>query len=291
MIDISDLLARIRECPKPTFSPNMSVDGHAPLPGDKKRSMSRVVSSPSLGEMNAFDDSSCEFECKPQSPVVKSKKARIRHSISAPALDKLGIFGGASTSTVTSTNDMSQDPLAITNPQDHLRTILESLGISADTRPALSMTDFFLETTPEHIAGYGLDIINAVREEDLDAMTRIRDSGATLQCCNKFGESIVHMACRRGSLSVINYLLRNGVSIRLRDDYGRTPLHDACWTQEPHFELVKRIILECPDLLFVTDKRGYTPLSYVRREHWGEWCKFLQDHQDLVVPTGTMKLN
>jgi ankyrin repeat protein len=246
--------------------------------------MSRVVSSPSLGEMNLTDGSSSEFECQPQSSVVKSKKARIRHSISAPALDNLETLGGASASTVNITNDTSQDPFANRNPQDHLHTILESLGISADTRPALSMTDFFLEIQPEHIAGYGSVIINAVCQEDLDALARIRDSGAPLQCCNKFGESIVHMACRRGSLSVFHYLLRNGVSIRLRDDYGRTPLHDACWTQEPHFELVKSIILECPDLLFITDKRGYTPLSYVRRNHWEEWCKFLHDHQDLVVP-------
>jgi hypothetical protein len=234
--------------------------------------------------MNLNDDSSREIECRSQSPVVKSKKARIRNSISAPALDRLGTLGGGSGSTVCFTNDTSQDPFANANPQDHLRTILESMGISADTRPALSMVDFFLETTPEHTVGYGPDIINAVCQEDLDAMARIRDSGATLQCCNKFGESIVHMACRRGSISVLRYLLRNGVSIRLSDDYGRTPLHDACWTQKPNFELVKSVISECPDLLLITDKRGFTPLSYVRREHWGECCKFLQDHQDLVVP-------
>lgn len=282
----SDFLARVGACPKPIYRPNASVDGEIRrFSADRKRCMSRVASSPFLlAGMKLADDSSSEFECKPRSPIVKTKKARIRNSISAPALDKLGIFGGASASTVTSTKVTSQDPLANTNPQDYLCTILESVGISAATRPALSMNDFFLETTPEHIAGYGQDIINAVREEDLDAIARIRESGATLQCCNKFGESIVHMACRRGSVGVLHYLLRHGVSIRLTDDYGRTPLHDACWTQEPQFEVVKSIIQECPDLLLVTDKRGYTPLSYVRRDHWEEWCKFLEDHRELVVP-------
>ena len=158
------------------------------------------------------------------------------------------------------------------------------MGVHASTHPALSLQGFFLDTAAEHIAGYGPDIITAVRQQDLVALGRIRDSGATLQCCNKFGESIVHMACRRGSIDVIHYLLRNGVSCRLRDDYGRTPLHDACWTQEPQFELVKTILQECPDMLFVTDKRGFTPLSYVRRDHWGQWCRFLQEHSDLVIP-------
>ena len=84
---------------------------------------------------------------------------------------------------------------------------------------------------------------------------------------------------------MVRFLLDEGVSVRLRDDYGRTPLHDALWTQEPEFDLVELLVRVCPDLLLITDKRGFTPLSYVRRDHWIPWCQFLDDHKDIVLPT------
>ena len=53
------------------------------------------------------------------------------------------------------------------------------------------------------------------------------------------------------------------VSIRVRDEGGRTPLHDAAWTDRPNFDLVKIILKDSPELMFVKDDRRYSPLSYV----------------------------
>jgi len=292
---VSDFIAMVQACPHPHSrsvtggsSDFETTSSHPSMPQkqQRKRSMSRVISSPALVELKQSHTITKvevqQVQQRQQSAVdTQRKKARIRHSISAPTLYKQ-VFGGASASTVT--KDRFNEQFANTDPNDYLKGLLQAMGVLAHTRPSLSLDDFFLEMTNDHMRGYGADIISAIREEDLDALSRIRDSGGTLQCCNKFGESIVHMACRRGSTNVVHYLLRNGVSIRLVDDYGRTPLHDAFWTQEPEFELVKTIILECPDLLYVTDKRGFTPLSYVRRDHWGEWCAFLEKHRNLVVP-------
>merc|ERR1712154_754735 len=89
-------------------------------------------------------------------------------------------------------------------------------------------------------------------------------------------ESVVHTACRRGAAEVLRFFMDEaGVSVRVKCDCGRTPLHDACWTHRPNFELIKMLITECPDLLIITDNRNFTPLQYVRQEQYPEWRAFL----------------
>jgi hypothetical protein len=79
-------------------------------------------------------------------------------------------------------------------------------------------------------------------------------------------------------------MLNCDASLLAQDDYGRNPLHDACWSAEPQFELVRLIIEKHPELLCVGDVRGHTPLNYVRRQHWGEWCNFLMENRALLQP-------
>ena len=51
-----------------------------------------------------------------------------------------------------------------------------------------------------------------------------------MDCFNRFGESLLNIACRRGFEDIVAYLLeQESVSVRHCDDCGRTPLHDACW--------------------------------------------------------------
>lgn len=96
----------------------------------------------------------------------------------------------------------------------------------------------------------------------------------SLSACNRFSESIVHMACRRSSIDVIKFLIDNGADITIADDYGRTPLHDACWRPEPCFDIVALLLNHNLDLLRYQDVRGFIPLHYVREEHWLQWCAF-----------------
>jgi hypothetical protein len=70
-------------------------------------------------------------------------------------------------------------------------------------------------------------------------------------------------------------MLENGADLTIVDDYGRTPLHDACWRQEPCFEVVTLILDTHIDLLRCYDVRGSIPLHYVREEHWIQWCAYL----------------
>lgn len=182
------------------------------------------------------------------------------------------------------------EPFENKNPVDLVRDIITSHGYKSDIIPSLSVEKFFEEITSEHIQGYDTDMTDAIRSENVPRLRQLRAEGRQMQCCNRFGESTMHMACRRGSYPVVRFLMEEcGCSIRLRDDFGRTPLHDACWTVQIEFEVMKMLIQAEPHMLLTSDKRGHTPLDYVRREDWSAWCGFFLDNRELLIPKDILK--
>jgi hypothetical protein len=78
-------------------------------------------------------------------------------------------------------------------------------------------------------------------------------------------------------------------SIILSLDFGRTPLHDACWTPEPNFDIVELILSNDKRLLNLVDCRGSSPLSYIKRSHWGAWVAFLHQNVNRFWPARDLK--
>jgi ankyrin repeat protein len=134
----------------------------------------------------------------------------------------------------------------------------------------------YREPTSAQVTNYDNDLINAVRNSDLAGLTGQLSSGKRMDACNKYSESVLHIACRRASVEVVEYLLRHGADLEATDDYGRTPAHDACWRTEPYFELISLILDRNSELLRFVDNRGHTPLEYVREEHWPAWREFFR---------------
>lgn len=166
--------------------------------------------------------------------------------------------------------------LAIKKPMEYVKKLVDEYGDKSYILDS-SVDDFFLKPCQEHLDAYQANTIFAIRQGDIDALREIKESGQSLQGCNKFGESIVHLSCRRSNVAVPTYLLsEGGVSLRVRDDYGRTPLHDAFWHKEPDIPLVELILNKEPQLLFISDKRGHTPLDYARKEHWETWNRYFE---------------
>ena len=166
------------------------------------------------------------------------------------------------------------------------RTVQAYLGYEPKILAGLSLPSpgFFPPITNDDLAAYDTDLVSAVRENRMDEIRSYHEQGRKLSCCNRFGESLIHMACRRGYAEAVAYLLEEAtVSVRIRDDCGRTPLHDACWHRDTQYEIVDTIIRTDPALLFVSDKRGHTPFAYARREHWSVWRQFLFDRTDWIV--------
>lgn len=168
------------------------------------------------------------------------------------------------------------------SPADFVLSLCQTNGVDAKVQPTISC-ERFQPPTDEQIELYDIEVMSAVREEKIDVLRSMHEAGRCLQCCNRFGESLLHMACRRGLVNVVKFMIEEAhVSPYCKDDYGRTPMHDACWAPVPNFPLVKLLIEHAPEQIFLSDVRGHTPLSYTRRSDWQAWKEWLVQHRDLL---------
>ncbi len=93
------------------------------------------------------------------------------------------------------------------------------------------------------------------------------------------------MACRRGCLEVVDFLVYEAqVKLDVRDDFERTPLHHALWTTMPNFGVTDALLKQIPpEMLLNEDVRGHTPFHYARKEHWNDWVFFLQARNNFLL--------
>eukprot|EP00588_Corethron_pennatum_P009167 CAMPEP_0194270358 /NCGR_PEP_ID=MMETSP0169-20130528/4349_1 /TAXON_ID=218684 /ORGANISM="Corethron pennatum, Strain L29A3" /LENGTH=218 /DNA_ID=CAMNT_0039012369 /DNA_START=397 /DNA_END=1053 /DNA_ORIENTATION=+ len=169
------------------------------------------------------------------------------------------------------------------SPQDFLNQLLRSRGYSTATYPTLS-GGYHAQPTPLQVASYGVGLVSVVRASDPVRLARYLRRGLSPNPCNRFGESLLHMVCRRRDRACLSTLIEHGCEVRVSDDFGRTPLHDACWTSEPCFESVALLLDQDPRLVSMADRRGALPLAYVRKEHWGKWVDFFERKKDEYWP-------
>lgn len=170
----------------------------------------------------------------------------------------------------------------IIRPSDYARSAFRANGSDVG---ASSYEAQFRSPTPAMIAAYTPDLLTLVRNNDLDGLKRAHKEGGhrSVNGCNRFGESLLHLACRRGHTDMVKYLLLEGdADLNIRDDYNRTPLHDACWTCQPNLELVDLLVRMAPEQVLMEDVRGFTPFDYARREHWGVWLRFLWERKSIL---------
>jgi len=186
------------------------------------------------------------------------------------------------------------EPLTIAKPSDYWKSLLEEWNVPIlDTVGIEQELDksnvVFVETTADRVEAYqNIELLTAVRRRDLVVLNKIaaekRAAGTTMNACNRFGESLLHLACRKGSFGVVELMVGPSCdcSLLVRDDYGRTVLHDACWTVNPPWDLIKLILKKAPVLWRVSDVRGHLALQYVPKTAWPQWWAFLSKNKDLL---------
>ena len=140
------------------------------------------------------------------------------------------------------------------------------------------------DPTEHQLASYGSKILDVVKRNDVQTFRKMLEAGLSPNACNQHGESLLHMVCRHGKVELFNILLAYDVDLQQTDDYGRTPMHDACWAANPSFEIATWLIKRDPNFLFLFDARGSLPLSYVTKHLWGEWNTFLEESLDEQFP-------
>jgi Ankyrin repeats (3 copies) len=180
---------------------------------------------------------------------------------------------------------LSISEISSKHPKETYKQILiEETGAFTQESYRALPNDFFVRGDEK---AHTIKLMTAVRQGDLKTIRQMHKRGLNLQCCNRFKETIVHTAARRGQYEVLEYLSKKaGVSLRVCCDTGRTPLHDAAWSTTPNFRSVTLLLQDCPDLLGVSDSRQFVPLDYVPRSAYSAWNQFLIQNRALLIPKG-----
>jgi len=219
-----------------------------------------------------------------QTNMIANKRTLETSSSSAPPAKRICHIVSSLPERLIVNNDENdtRETVKESSPQEYMMDTLKSLGSTVEIASSLQVHGFFSPPTEDEISAYSHDVIAAIRTRDIKQLREFHENGRPMKCSNQYGESLLHLACRRGFVDVVSFLVKEAnVTVQVIDDYGRTPLHDACWTTEPNFELLELLVKECPSLLFMKDRRGNTPLEYARREHWQAYVHFLSQRQEL----------
>lgn len=213
----------------------------------------------------------------------------MKHSSSCTDLPQLS----SGDNLIGESESSGMDELDLTvSPAAFVKTIvLQSKSITcgedviASAIQRVASDSYFLSYTEDHLSAYTTDKVNAVQLNDVPALRALLREGHLMQASNRFGESLLHTSCRRGFADVVDFFLGEArVCPRVRDDMGRTPMHDACWSSSPpNHEIMKILICSAPELLLSKDKRGHSPFDYARREYWPNWVQFLNEHRQFIV--------
>jgi len=168
------------------------------------------------------------------------------------------------------------------DPQQTLTSLVKARGFKPESHSYEHIGNSF-QAIPKDMDAWNFEVLAAVRKGNVEQLRGYHEAGHNLKCSNQFGETLMHLACRKTLIPVVEFLIHEvGMPVNIHDDTGRTPLHDAFWTPEPNEELIDLMVSECPDMLFVQDKRGHCPLQYSRKSHWDTWNKYLEARKDRI---------
>ncbi|CAN0080871.1 unnamed protein product, partial [Ectocarpus sp. 8 AP-2014] len=164
------------------------------------------------------------------------------HHINAPS--SAGLPAAASAAAAAAAPARAPAPAAVA-PDAHLIALLEKRGRTPKATVSSSKAGYNEPPTAKQVMDYDAQphLSGLARRGDMEGLQRAVDAGRRMDACNKFGESVVHVACRRGNLPLLLFLVANGGSLTACDDLGRFPLHEVCWAAQPRFDIV-RVFLE-----------------------------------------------
>jgi len=161
--------------------------------------------------------------------------------------------------------------------------ILLERGYDATLYSVLSQMRFN-SVTDHRIVSYTLEVKKSVVDGNVEKLKELHEKGVSMTACNKYGESILHMAARLGNEETFSFLFNHAETKYISDDQGRTVLHDACWSACANFNIVTEILEQDSSFIQMTDTRGFTPLAYVKKDEWGAWIHFFDTIKDKYWP-------
>mmetsp|Transcript_40847 Transcript_40847/g.57442 ORF Transcript_40847/g.57442 Transcript_40847/m.57442 type:complete len:504 (+) Transcript_40847:36-1547(+) len=175
-------------------------------------------------------------------------------------------------------------------PHQFLLGILTQRGYSAQSF-ASEEVGYHVEPTPLQLASFGTVVLKALHAKDASALSDLLSVGLSPNPCNRFGDSLLSLVCKRTDHEILQVLINHGCDLQVCDSFGRTPLHNVAWATTFSKAMVKAI-LDCDlNQLLVHDKQGQCPLEYVRKSQWEFWNCFLKEAADRYWPLSRSSKN
>lgn len=145
--------------------------------------------------------------------------------------------------------------------------------------------------TEERIEAYNMIITRAVRSGNLEQVKQLYiEEQYSLDACNRYGESLLHCAARRGDTAMVQFMIIEANVPPISDDFGRNPFHDCLWAPSPNFQTMDVLLQVLPPQgLLMKDQRGHTPFDYAPRKDWDVWITYLQNRKDKLVKWLTLQ--
>lgn len=164
-----------------------------------------------------------------------------------------------------------------------LTNLLKRRGYSYEKKPAID-SQYKRPITQREIQNYSSDLLNAIHFSDMSSLRNEYAEKKQIFACNHFGESTLHYAAKKSNHRVVHLILSAEDSPLVVDDFGRSPLCDALWAINPSFSVIEQILDHAIDLIYLTDVRGFTPLSYMRKENQIKLCLFFYSRREKYWP-------
>jgi hypothetical protein len=171
-------------------------------------------------------------------------------------------------------------------PYQALQRITQERGYGSKIRIAADEAGYDAVPSPLQLASFGTEVVKAVHTSNPARLSELLSAGLSPNPCNQFRDSIVDLVCKRANEEIFQCLIEHNCELRVCDGFGRTPLHHCCWASEFSSDIAYAILKSDLLQLFIEDKRGQTPLEYVRPSLADSWVEFLEEHIDELFPLG-----
>ena len=117
---------------------------------------------------------------------------------------------------------------ATVEPQHFFEAMMKTRGYSATSYSSIR-SGYYNRPTQLQQASYDLFLVEVAKRLQTKKLKDMINAGLSPNPSNNFGESLLHMICRRGWAEVLTFLVHElHVDVQIADDHGRTPMHDAC---------------------------------------------------------------
>ncbi|KAJ8033013.1 Serine/threonine-protein phosphatase 6 regulatory ankyrin repeat subunit C [Holothuria leucospilota] len=118
-----------------------------------------------------------------------------------------------------------------------------------------------------------LDDTDTEVQLDLEYVDGLIQRGASVNCTDRYGQSILHEVARTWEVEVAEFLIERGVNVNQGDAYGRTALHVAAAVDYP--DMMKLLLEKGANIEAVTKGENQTPLHFAARNDACEALKLL----------------